>query len=299
MCRKCFQMNRRAFTQGVISAASAALLGSVPGQSFADVAQFSVPGELTPSFEPSRWVTAIDRNALEPYRHDSINYIAYHHEGFAEENLEWFEQRKLSRSDDEPIERTYNIHKDHVEKGYGMIAYNYVVAPDGEIVRARPLNFAPATGSTDPRTGKIANFSDHFAVVALADFDFERVADRKNQVFSMIKIMSLAQRTFRVASKDIRPHKDHVAYGGEFGSTCPGRNLYAERDKIRAMTLALSVQSELSVRGCYSGSLDGLFGPASRSSLAAFSEKNRSLGSLALNDDALWALLDVQKNSCG
>lgn len=298
MCKKCLPMNRRTFAKASVSATTAALLGALPSSGSADFAQFSVPGELTPSFEPSRWVKAIDQSALEPYRHSLITHIAYHHEGFANGNEDLFGPRELARSGQSPVERTYNIHKEHVENGYGMIAYNYAVAPDGVIVRARPLDFAPATGSTDPRTGEIANFKGHFAVVALADFDFEPVEDRRKQLLSMIRVMSIAQRVFRVPSIDIRPHKDHVAYNKEFGSTCPGKNLYSERTEIRNMTLAMSIQSELAVRGCYDGAIDGLFGPISKSSLANFAVASRETEPLEFNDEALWAIVDSPDAVC-
>lgn len=297
MCNNCFPMNRRTFTKAGVSASAAALLGGFPSGASANLTRFSVPGELTPSFEPSRWVKAINQSDLEPYRHEAITHIAYHHEGYADGNEDFFASRRLTRPEN-PIQRTYDIHNFHVEEGYGMIAYNYTVAPNGEIVKARPLDFAPATGSTDPKTREIANFSGHFAVVALADFDFEPVEGRQEQVLSMIKVMSLAQRTFKIPSTDIRPHKDHVAYNGEFGSTCPGRKLYSERTKIREMTLAMSIQSELAGRGCYAGEIDGLFGPVSASSLEQFANASGALKPLAFNDAALWAIVDSPDSIC-
>lgn len=256
-----------------------------------------MPGELTPSFEPSRWVKAINQSDLEPYRHNAITHIEYLHEGYADGNKDLFASRKLTRPAS-PIQRTHDIHKYHVERGCGMIAYNYTVAPNGEIVKARPLDFAPTVRSTDSKTWQIANFSGHFAVVALADFDFEPVEERQEQVFSMVKVMSLAQRAFRIPSTDIRPHKDRVACNGEFGSTCSGRNLYSERTKIREMTLAMSIQSELADRGCYGGEVDGLFGPVSTLALGKFSNANESLEPLAFNDAALWEIEDSPDSIC-
>ena len=165
-----------------------ACLTSLPA--LADVAQLVIEGEAVPSFEEALYVEPIDQSALKRFRHDSIKYITFHHEGFSDRSSAVFEARKSGRSNQTAVERVKNIHNQHVEDGLGMIAYNYAVGPAGEIVRGRPLEFAPGTNSNHPETGKRADFEGHFAIVALADFDFEKVEDRKKQIDSMVKVMS-------------------------------------------------------------------------------------------------------------
>lgn len=292
MCNSCEKLSRRTFTKVGLSAATLALAGIVAKPSFAKLPEFTMPGELRPSFEKAKWVTAKNQTDLDTYLHGPIKYIAYHHEGFADGKQSLFDIAQPKKVSQSAVQRTYIMHNDHVKKRYGMIAYHYAVSPSGEIVKGRPLKYAPATGSTDPKTGEIANFDGHFAVVAMADFDFELVSDREKQILSLITVISAAQRSFRVPSEDIRPHKDHVAFQGEFGSSCPGKNLYAIRDKVRKMTLAISLQSVLSNRGYYKGSLDGVFGPVSEKALATFSAANKDIGPLSFSDATLWSLLD-------
>lgn len=179
-----------------------------------------------------------------------------------------------------------------------MVAYHYGVGATGDIAKARPLDYAPGTGSTDPRTGGIANFDGHFAVVALADFDFENVVDREDQIFSMIKIMSEAQRFFRVPTNNIKSHRDQVTLGNEFGSSCPGKNLQAIRANVVLETQAVSLQTELAAKGCYTAGIDGDFGPRSRAALSQFSSRHPQLGSLGLNDQTLWKLMDAPNDRC-
>lgn len=298
MCQSCEKMSRRTFTKNGITAASIALVGATPGPSFANSLSFTIPGEITPSYDRGDWVEAVNQADLETYRHSKIRSISYHHEGWADEKISVFNEIRAKKVGQTAVQRAHIIHNNHVGKRYGMIAYHYAVAPSGEIVKGRPLQYAPATGSPDPRTGEIANFDGHFAVLAMADFDFEMVADREQQVFAMIKIMSAAQRAFRVFSRDIRPHKDHVVFEGKFGTNCPGGNLYAVRKKIREMTLAVSFQSELAKRGCYIGKVDGLFGPVSQNALEKFSASNSQLGKLTLSDASLWSLMDSPSGEC-
>jgi len=298
MCNSCEKISRRTFTKTGVSAAALALAGVVTKPSLAKIPGFSMPGELTPSFKKAKWVTELNQSDLDAYAHGAIKYIAYHHEGFADDKQSVFDATHARKFSQSAFERTYIMHNEHVKKRYGMIAYHYAVSPSGQIVKGRPLQYAPATGSTDPRTGGIANFDGHFAVVAMEDFEFQKISDREKQIFSMITVMSAAQRVFRVPSKNIRPHKDHVTFNGEFGSTCPGKNLYKIRDKILEMTLAVSLQSELSNLGCYKGAVDGLFGRMSRKALATLSAANRDFGPLSFSDKTLWLLLDKPPRTC-
>jgi hypothetical protein len=120
--------------------------------------------------------------------------------------------------------------------------------------------------STHPRTKKIADFTGHLAVMVLGDFDFEPLPAAAR--LGLIKVMSEAQRKFRVPTAHIQPHKDHVAHNGAFGTSCPGVHIYKVKDEIARMTLVYGIQTELNARKCDAGGADGIVNQRTREALA-------------------------------
>ena len=152
----------------------------------------------------------------------------------------------------------------HVDRQLGMIGTTMLWTIWQ--IAGRPTAYAPATFSKDPETRKIADFTGHLAVMVLGDFDFEPLPSAAR--LGLIKVMSEAQRKFRVPTSHIQPHKDHVEHNGEFGTSCPGEHIYGIKDELAQMTLVYGIESELNARGCDAGGADGIVGQRTREALA-------------------------------
>lgn len=272
-----------------ILAVAASAAGAAPPQ-------LSIPGEVDPGLSGGRWVVPINQSDLARYAHDRIDHITFHHEGFGGETAESFAARLAGRLKQTAVQRVQNIHNQHVGSGMGMIAYNYVIGVDGEVVKARPVSHAPATYTRHPGTGRIADFTGHVAVMVLGDFDHQPLT--AVQRATLVRVMSEAQRAFRVPTAHILPHKDHVEHEGRFGTACPGRYLYAERFLLANMTLAASFEAELKARACYEGAVVGQFDASAQMALARLAAQDPGLGQVRFDDAGLWALLDRPNAAC-
>jgi hypothetical protein len=257
---------------------------------------FIMPGATDPGYVKSKWVKGPDQAVLKRYAQSKITHITFHHEGFANSDPAVFAKYAPGRLRQSTVQRARNIHNFHVDSGLGMIAYNFVVGVQGDIALASPLSFAPATFTKDPATGKTADFTGHFAVVMLGDFGVEPLSQEMR--LGLVKVMSEGQRYFRVPTANIEPHKDHVSHNGRFGTQCPGKHVYDQKDRIANMTLAVSLQTELAQRGCYTAGIDGEFGDGSQAALQTLAGHNPKLGKLAPTDETLWAMLDAPQAVC-
>ncbi|WGW03100.1 N-acetylmuramoyl-L-alanine amidase [Tropicibacter oceani] len=235
----------------LITALAFALLS---GPLASDPAALTVPGEQRPP------LTRIDPDALRGFRQDRITHITFHHEGFAGTDAALFARASKARMRQSASQRVLNINAYHAgDAGLGMIAYHYVVGPDGSIVKGRPVHLKPATSSTAPGSSQLADFDGHFAVMALGDFGHEHLTDAAR--LSMVRVMSQAQRLYRVPTVHIQPHKAHAT------TACPGKHILAEAEALARMVQSYSLQSELAARGCGQITPDGIFGKASQAAL--------------------------------
>lgn len=262
----------------------------------ADDLILEIEGEVSPTYQKAKYVKGIDIDSLKKYQQSNIEFITFHHEGFAGGSKANFSSRLSGRLRQSAVQRTENIHNQHVDSTFGMIAYNYIIGVSGEIVKGRPVTFSPATYTRDPETGEIANFDGHIAVMALGDFDFEPLLEP--QLMSMLFVMSAAQREFRVPTENILPHRDHVEHNGRIGTTCPGQNMYDQRERLAKMTLATSLQTELADRNCYTAKIDGVFGVRSKDALERIATENQSFVMLSFDDETLWSILDNPEARC-
>ncbi|WP_121634081.1 N-acetylmuramoyl-L-alanine amidase [Tropicibacter alexandrii] len=250
------------------------------GLAHAEPAQLHVAGEIAPG------IKTIDQGALRAQEHDRITHITFHHEGFAGSDADLFAKASRARQTQSITQRVLNINHYHAtDAGLGMIAYHYVVAPSGEIAKARPVKYKPATMSTEWGSSQRADFEGHFAVMALGDFNHESLTPAAR--LSMIQVMSEAQRAYRVPTHLIQPHRAHA------NTSCPGETMLAEADELALRVTVYSVQTELSLRGC-DVAADGIAGTATRKALVAAGLP----GAGDVTDTVLFRLIDNPDLHC-
>lgn len=98
-------------------------------------------------------------------------------------------------------------------KRWADIPYHYVIAPDGRIYAARPLEQAGDTNTEyDPR--------GHALLMLVGNFEEQQPTPA--QLNAAVELTAWLAREHRLALDDIASHKDYSAQ-----TVCPGRNLYA------------------------------------------------------------------------
>lgn len=250
----------------------------------AEPAQLHIAGEVAPAY------AGIDQSVMQGYVQERITHITFHHEGFAGADADLFRRASAARAKQTIDQRLRNIHHDHAANaGLGMIAYHYAVDAKGQIGKGRPVRYAPATKSTVKGGTAKADFTGHFAVLALGDFNHEHLTDAAR--LSYIRVMSEAQRAYRVPTANILPHMHHAS------TSCPGTHIMEEADTLPRRVLVYSLQTELAARGCGDLQPDGTWGKASARALARL---NRSGGVSAAQpgDAALFEMLDNPGLQC-
>jgi hypothetical protein len=99
----------------------------------------------------------------------------------------------------------------HMSRGWGDVAYHYIIGVDGTVYEARDTAYAGDTGTNyDP--------SGHFLVVVEGNFDHDVPTER--QLESLVNVLAWASVEFNVSPATIGGHRDHAS------TSCPGGNLY-------------------------------------------------------------------------
>ena len=254
------------------------------GAAFAEPAELHVAGEIAPALK------TIDQRVMRGYTHHRITHITFHHEGFAGTDAALFAKASRARKRQSLTERVLNINHYHATAaGLGMIAYHYVVAPDGKIAKARPVKYKPATMSTKWGSSQRADFAGHFAVMALGDFNHEVLTEEAR--LSMVKVMSEAQRAYRVPTHLIQPHRTHA------NTSCPGETMLQQAEDLAQRVVIYGIQSELAARSC-GGTPEGVAGPDTMRALKSLSEVSGFDVSGGLGDALLFALLEAPERRC-
>lgn len=196
--------------------------------------------------------------------------------------------------------RIDNVTADHLKesKGWGEVAYHFIVDTHGNVAAGRNLSFAPATGTYSygekifdaNKIRQQHDFSGHMTVMIVGNYDYQELSP--NGRLALIRVLSAGQRTFRVETKNIHPHKHHA------NSTCPGKNILKYQDDFPTWVLTYSIQSELYQRGCMPRNsnlkrlLDGKTGRLTRSAFMALRESNPDAPAYSISDSTLFRLLD-------
>ncbi len=262
------------------------ILGAVlTGPLWAEPQPLSIAGEVAPK------LSTIDQSALRGFEHDRITHITFHHEGFAGADADLFRRASAARERQTISERVRNINHYHATgAGLGMFAYHYAVDKAGNIAKGRPVRLKPGTRSTAYGSRKLADFDGHFAVVALGDFNHESLTSAGRLAY--VRVMSEAQRAYRVPTSHIQPHKEHAS------TSCPGETILAEAVTLQRRVLAYSLQAELAARGCLADQPDGIWGGKSKRALTKLRQSAGAVTARDPSDAALFQMQDAPAARC-
>lgn len=100
----------------------------------------------------------------------------------------------------------------HIDRGWGDLAYHYIIGVDGTVYEARDTLYKGATGTNYDPDG-------HFLVVVEGNFEID--IPTKAQMDSLVTVLAWAATQFDVSPSTIAGHRDHAS------TACPGKNLYA------------------------------------------------------------------------
>ncbi|MEA2024771.1 MAG: N-acetylmuramoyl-L-alanine amidase [Actinomycetota bacterium] len=99
----------------------------------------------------------------------------------------------------------------HMSRGWGDLAYHYIIGVDGTVYEGRGTRYAGATGTNyDPAT--------HLLIVVEGNFEHDRPTSA--QIDALVRTLAWASTEFDVSPSTISGHRDHA------NTDCPGANLY-------------------------------------------------------------------------
>ncbi len=151
---------------------------------------------------------------LKRYVHHEIERITIHHQGVVFTDAKRAPERmramqKFHRSD---------------EKGFGDVAYHFVIDPKGNIYQGRPYWAVGETGTDYDPTG-------HLLICLMGDFEKQQPTEAQQD--GLTRLLAWGTREFNLKAKAIQAHRDFAH------TTCPGKNLYA---LIQDRTIAKKVE---------------------------------------------------------
>ena len=99
----------------------------------------------------------------------------------------------------------------HISRGWGDLAYHYIIGVDGTVYEGRDPRYAGATGTNyEPAT--------HLLIVVEGNFDHDHPTSA--QIDALVRMLAWASVEFDVSPSTISGHRDHAS------TPCPGDNLY-------------------------------------------------------------------------
>lgn len=99
----------------------------------------------------------------------------------------------------------------HISRGWGDLAYHYIIGVDGTVYEGRSPQYAGATGTN-------YNPATHLLIVVEGNFDHDHLTSA--QADALVRTLAWASVEFGVSPSTISGHRDHAS------TTCPGGNLY-------------------------------------------------------------------------
>ncbi|MGI9666556.1 MAG: peptidoglycan recognition protein family protein [Acidimicrobiia bacterium] len=99
----------------------------------------------------------------------------------------------------------------HTDRGWGDLAYHYIIGVDGTVYQARDTRYKGDTGTNYDTAG-------HFLVVVEGNFEIEHPTAA--QLDSLVRVLAWAAEEFDVSPSTIGGHRDYAA------TACPGENLH-------------------------------------------------------------------------
>jgi hypothetical protein len=100
------------------------------------------------------------------------------------------------------------------------IPYHYYIAVDGTVGEARSWRYVGDSNTPYDPTG-------HLLIVVEGNFEDEQLTD--GQMRALESLVTSFARQFGVPGERLGAHKDYAS------TRCPGRNLYAELPRLRAL----------------------------------------------------------------
>lgn len=99
----------------------------------------------------------------------------------------------------------------HMDRGWGDVAYHYIIGVDGTVYAARDPRFAGATGTNyDP--------TSHLLIVVEGNFNNDNPTPA--QLDALVQVLAWAADTYEILPSTISGHRDHAS------TSCPGDNLH-------------------------------------------------------------------------
>jgi len=108
-------------------------------------------------------------------------------------------------------ERYRSWQASHMDRGWGDLAYHYIIGVDGTVYEGRDTRYEGDTGTNYDPNG-------HFLVVVEGNFDID--APTQSQLDSLVSVLAWAATQFDVSPSTIAGHRDYAS------TACPGGNLY-------------------------------------------------------------------------
>ena len=99
----------------------------------------------------------------------------------------------------------------HQGRGWGDIAYHYIIGIDGTVYEGRDPAYEPDTGTDYDTTG-------HLGIVVEGNFEIDEPTQA--QLDALVQLLAWASIEYGVPTLSISGHRDHAS------TVCPGSNLY-------------------------------------------------------------------------
>jgi hypothetical protein len=103
--------------------------------------------------------------------------------------------------------------EDPKKENWPDLPYHFMIAPDGRIFEARPLEYEPQSNTNYPLQG-------HVGVELMGNFETQRPSDA--QLKSCVAISAWLCQEYNIDVSQIAGHKDRA----EKQTTCPGKDFY-------------------------------------------------------------------------
>jgi hypothetical protein len=147
----------------------------------------------------------------------SVEYITIHHGGV------------LFTEEMDPVDHLKDLQTwSRKDKGWIDIPYHFLIDLDGNIYEARPINYPGDTNTEyDP--------TSHALVEVMGNYEIQEL--NKDQLESLVEIISFLAYRFKIPVSKIKSHKDYSKI-----TDCPGKNIYKY---LQDGTIVKSVKEKL------------------------------------------------------
>ena len=158
------------------------------------------------------------RDPVLPMREHRIERITIHHTA-TRQNVERSLADKL-RGLQAFSQRDDSLGDGRKKPAWADIPYHYYIAVDGTVGEARSWRYVGDSNTPYDPTG-------HLLIVVEGNFEDEQLT--AGQMRALESLVTTFARRFNVPGERLGAHKDYAS------TRCPGRNLYAELPRLRAL----------------------------------------------------------------